>query len=99
MYRLPNLTFLSLFRYECPLRVYSTHALPFFFTADFESRLEKVDTCLNDPMKSGSTVLNTHVACGVTYMISCTNPRFYEEPEMITPDGTGINIAERFLEW
>ena len=49
-------------------------------------------------MKSGSSVLNTHVACGAAYMISCTDPRFYEEPKMITPDGTGINIAERFLD-
>ena len=48
-------------------------------------------------MKSGSTVLNTHVPCGAAYMISCTDPRFYEEPEMITPDGTDPNIAERFL--
>ena len=49
-------------------------------------------------MKSGSSVLNTHVACGAAYMISCTDPRFFEEPEMITPDGTSINIAERFLD-
>ena len=54
------------------------HPLPFFFTADFESRLEKVSTCANDPMKSGSTVLNTHVPCGAAYMISSTDPRFYE---------------------
>ena len=74
------------------------HPLPFFFTADFESRLEKVGTCVNDPMKSGSTVLNTHIPCGAAYMISCTDPRFYEEPEMITPDGTDTNIAERFLD-
>ena len=33
-------------------------------------------------MKSGSTVLNTHVPCGAAY---------------ITPDGTDTNIAERFL--
>ena len=55
--------------------------------ADFDCILEKLNICLPD----GNP-------CGVAHKISCTDPRFYREPVIITPDNSGKSIAERFLD-
>ena len=72
--------------------------LPFYIVADFECILEKTDTCLPAETKSSTTILNKHVPCGAAYKISCTDPRFYRDPVIITPDNSGKNVAERFLD-
>ena len=72
--------------------------LPFYFVADFECILQKVDTCLPDPNKSNTTVINNHVHCGAAYKISCTDPRFYRDPMLITREKDGQSIAEQFLD-
>ena len=66
--------------------------LPFYFVADFECILQKLDTCLPDPNKSSTTVVNKHVPCGVAYKIS------YRDPVIITQDIDGKSIAEQFLD-
>ena len=72
--------------------------LPFYFVADFECILQKVDTCLPDPNKSNTTVVNKHVPCGVAYKISCTDPRFYRDPIIITREKDDKSITEQFLD-
>ena len=72
--------------------------LPFYFVADFECILQKVDTCLADPKKSNTTVINKHVPCGAAYKINCTDPRFYRDPVIITRDKDDKSIAEQFLD-
>ena len=73
--------------------------LPFYFVADFECIMDKLDTCTPDATKSSSTVLSKHVPCGAAYKISCTDPRFYRPPVVITPDvRSGKSVAERFLD-
>ena len=44
--------------------------------------------------KSNTTILQRHSPCGAAYAIQSTNPRFYREPVIITPDNSGQNIAE-----
>ena len=72
--------------------------LPFYFVADFECILEKMATCAPSPSKSSTTVTHNHIPCGAAYKISCTDPRFYKEPEIFLPDGSNKSIAERFLD-
>ena len=73
--------------------------LPFYFTADFECMMEKHSTCYPDPTKSQTTVKQNHVPCGAAYKISCTDPRFYREPELFLPDSKSQkSISERFLD-
>ena len=68
--------------------------LPFYFVADMECILQKVDTCPQNPHASNRTVLNKHVPCGAAYKISCTDPRFYRDPVIITREEGGKSITE-----
>ena len=81
-------------------KVKRQHPLPFYFVADFESRMEKVDTCAHDSEKTGTTLLSTHIPCGAMYMAYCTDPRYYHEPKLITPETCGgdKSVAEVFLD-
>ena len=72
--------------------------LPYYLTADFECILQKVDTCAPNPSKSNTVILNKHVPCGAAYKISCTDPRFYREPVIITRERDGKSITEQFLD-
>ena len=72
--------------------------LPFYFIADFECILEKFDTCLPDPNKSSTTILNRNVPCGAAYKISCTDPRFYRDPVIFIREEDGKSITEQFLD-
>ena len=58
--------------------------LPFYFVADFEYILKPHDMTLNDPKVSATTITHTHVPCGAAYKISCTDPRFYRDPVVIS---------------
>ena len=78
--------------------------LPFYFVADFECVLEKLNDDVDDGVprssaSSSTTPLNKHVPCGAAYKISCTDPRFYRDPVIITHDNNSAkSVAERFLD-
>ena len=82
---------------------------PSYFVADFECILKKHVTCLPSPAnttegeeklgnKSNTTILQTHSPCEAAYAVQSTDPRFYREPVIITPDNNGKSVAERFLD-
>ena len=48
----------------------------FVIYADFESYIQKIDTCLPNPNSSSSTNTSKHVACGFSYVVVCTNKKF-----------------------
>ena len=44
----------------------------FIIYADFESLLEKVSTCQNNPKKSSTTKINKHTASGYSLFTHCS---------------------------
>ena len=72
--------------------------LPFFIVADFETILVKYDTCLRNPMESNTNVLDQHFVCGASYIIICSDLRFFQLPVLITKEEKGKSIVEQFLD-
>ena len=46
--------------------------VPFIIYADFESLLEKINTCHNNPMKSSTTKINKHTPSGYSLFKHCS---------------------------
>ena len=46
--------------------------VPFIIYADFESLLEKINTCHNNPMKSSTTKINKHAPSGYSLFKHCS---------------------------
>ena len=72
--------------------------LLFYFVADFECILKKLDTCLPMNGVTSTTILQKHIPCGVAYKISCIDSRFYRDPVILTHDASGKTVAKRFLD-
>ena len=45
---------------------------PFVIYFDFESLLEKIDTCRNDPEKSSTAKINKHIPSGYSLFTCCS---------------------------
>ena len=72
--------------------------LPFFIVDDFETILVKYDTCFRNPMESNTNVLDQHSVCGASYIIICSDSRFFQLPVLITKEEKGKSIVEQFLD-
>ena len=52
------------------------------------------ETKKEKPVKSGASVINTHMAASMAYWIQSTDPRFYRPPQMFV----GPSCVERCLD-
>ena len=67
--------------------------IPFVIYADFEAVLPKMASCEPNPSQSSTTAVESHVPCGFSYKVTCTNDA-YSKPAVVY---RGPNPVEKFL--
>lgn len=64
---------------------------------DFETVVQKIDTCVPDPQTSSTTHEAYFNPCGYAYQVVCTNPN-YTKPPVVHRGKSGENVVKHFLE-
>lgn len=64
---------------------------------DFETVVQKIDTCVPDPQTSSTTHEAYFNPCGYAYQVVCTNPN-YTKPPVVHRGKSGENVVKHFQE-
>lgn len=70
--------------------------VPFVIYCDFETLVQKMDTCSPSPEASSTTHEAHFNPCGYAYQVICTNSK-YTKPPVVHRGQTGENVVEHFL--
>lgn len=76
---------------------YKKLRVPFVIYCDFETLVQKIDTCVPDPQISSTTLEAYFNPCGYAYQVVCTNPN-YTKPPVVHRGKSGENVVKHFLE-
>lgn len=76
---------------------YKKLGVPFVIYCDFETLVQKIDTCVPDPQTSSTTHEAYFNPCGYAYQVVCTNPN-YTKPPVVHRGKSGENVVKHFLE-
>lgn len=76
---------------------YKKLRVPFVIYCDFETVVQKIDTCVPDPQTSSATHEAYFNPCGYANQVVCTNPN-YTKPPVVHRGKSGENVVKHFLE-
>lgn len=76
---------------------YKKLGVPFVIYCDFETLVQKIDTCVPDPQTSSTTHEAYFNPGGYAYQVVCTNPN-YTKPPVVHRGKSRENVVKHFLE-